>query len=103
MTKSNAFGGEKQNKNSNGEQSDLCDLEQVISKQQLQAESLPLPLDLTAHSVPQLAMRYHPETRLLGEAYSADLLIRLSPRGVGEINFLLNFRLFNELFGCSVV
>ena len=30
MTKNNAFGGEKQNKKSNGEQSDLCDLEQVI-------------------------------------------------------------------------
>ena len=32
----NAFGGEKQNKKSNGEQSDLCDLEQVTLKPQLQ-------------------------------------------------------------------
>ena len=29
MTKNNAFGGEKQNKKINGEQSDLFDLEQV--------------------------------------------------------------------------
>ena len=36
-TKNNAFGGEKQNKESNGEQSDLCDLEQVTLKPQLQA------------------------------------------------------------------
>ena len=35
--KKNAFGGEKQNKKSNGEQSDLCDLEQVTWKPQLQA------------------------------------------------------------------
>ena len=37
MTKNNAFGGEKQNKKSNGEQSDLCDLEQVTLKPQRQA------------------------------------------------------------------
>ena len=36
MTKKNAFGGEKQNKKSNGEKSDLCDLEQVTLKPQLQ-------------------------------------------------------------------
>ena len=36
MTKNNAFGGEKQNKKSNDEQSDLCDLEQVTLKPQLQ-------------------------------------------------------------------
>ena len=36
MTKNNAFGGEKQTKKSNGEQSDLCDLEQVTLKPQLQ-------------------------------------------------------------------
>ena len=36
MTKNNAFGGEKQNKKSNGKQSDLCDLEQVTLKPQLQ-------------------------------------------------------------------
>ena len=30
MTKNNAFGGEKQNEESNGEQSDLCDLEQAL-------------------------------------------------------------------------
>ena len=36
VTKNNAFGGEKQNKKSNGEQSDLCDLEQVSLKPQLQ-------------------------------------------------------------------
>ena len=36
MTKNNAFGGEKQNKKSNGEQSDLCDLEQVTLKPLLQ-------------------------------------------------------------------
>ena len=35
-TKNNAFGGEKQNKKSNGEQSDLCDLEQVTLKPQFQ-------------------------------------------------------------------
>ena len=38
MTKNNAFGGEKQNKKSNGEQSDLCDLEQVTLKPQLQVD-----------------------------------------------------------------
>ena len=37
VTKNNAFGGEKQNKKSSGEQSDLCDLEQVTLKPQLQA------------------------------------------------------------------
>ena len=37
MTKNNAFGGEKQNKKSNGKQSGLCDLEQVTLKPQLQA------------------------------------------------------------------
>ena len=36
MAKNNAFGGEKQNKKSNGEQSHLCDLEQVTLKPQLQ-------------------------------------------------------------------
>ena len=36
MTKNNAFGGGKQNKKSNDEQSDLCDLEQVTLKPQLQ-------------------------------------------------------------------
>ena len=36
MTKNNAFGGEKKTKKSNGEQSDLCDLEQVTLKPQLQ-------------------------------------------------------------------
>ena len=36
MTKNNAFGGEKQNKKSNGEQSDLYDLAQVTLKPQLQ-------------------------------------------------------------------
>ena len=36
MTKNNAFGGEKQDKKSNGEQSGLCDLEQVTLKPQLQ-------------------------------------------------------------------
>ena len=36
MTKNNTFGGEKQNKESNGKQSDLCDLEQVTLKPQLQ-------------------------------------------------------------------
>ena len=35
-TKNNAFGGTKQNKKSNSEQSDLCDLEQVTLKPQLQ-------------------------------------------------------------------
>ena len=34
--KSHAFSGEKQNKKSNGEQSDLCDLEKVTLKPQLQ-------------------------------------------------------------------
>ena len=37
MTKNDAFGGKKQNEKSNGEQSDLCDLEQVTLKPQLQA------------------------------------------------------------------
>ena len=36
-TKKNAFGAEKQNKKSKGEQSDLCDLEQVTLKPQLRA------------------------------------------------------------------
>ena len=36
LTKNNAFGGQKQNKNSNGEQPDFCDLEQVTLKRQLQ-------------------------------------------------------------------
>ena len=36
MAKTNTFGGEKQNRKSNGEQSDLCDLEQVTLKPQLQ-------------------------------------------------------------------
>ena len=36
LTKNNAFGGEKRNKKSNGEQSDLCDLEKVTLKSQLQ-------------------------------------------------------------------
>ena len=35
-THTNTYGGEKQNKKSNGEQSDLCDLEQVTLKPQLQ-------------------------------------------------------------------
>ena len=36
MTKNNALGAEKQNRKSNGEQSDLCDFEQVALKPQLQ-------------------------------------------------------------------
>ena len=37
ITKNNACGGERKNKKSNSEQSDLCDLEQVTLKPQLQA------------------------------------------------------------------
>ena len=38
MRKNNAFGGEKQNKKKDGEQSDLCDIEQITLKPQLQAD-----------------------------------------------------------------
>ena len=38
MTQNNAFDGEKQTKKSNGGQSDICDLEQVTLKPQLQAQ-----------------------------------------------------------------
>ena len=52
MTKNSAFGGEKQNKKSNGEQSDLCDLEQVTLKPQLQVHHcLTIGLQIWYHSL----------------------------------------------------
>ena len=80
--KNNAFGGEKQNKKSNGEQSDLCDLEQVTLKPQLQVHHyLTTWLQLWYHSL------------LWGDSIrkGADLEKEnwRPPRGNGEINFSL--------------
>ena len=74
------------NKKSNGVQSDLCDLEQVILKPQLQVHHL---FDhLAANVGPQLALgRYYPKERRLRKA---ELLIRRPPRGVAKINLLLS-------------
>ena len=85
MTKNNAFGGEKQNKKSNGEQSDLCDLEQVTLKPQLQVHHyLTTWLQKWYHS--------YPKGR---RPRKAKLLIRRPPRGNGEINFFsLSLSLF---------
>ena len=53
VTQNNACGGEKQNKKSNGDQSDLCDLEQVTLKPQLQAHHcLTTWLQIWYHSLP---------------------------------------------------
>ena len=50
--KNNAFGGEKQNKKGNSEQSDLCDLEQVTLKPQLQVQHcLTIWLQIWYHSL----------------------------------------------------
>ena len=52
VIKNNAFGEEKQNKKSNSEQSDLCDLEQVTLKPQLQVHHcLTIWLQIWYHSV----------------------------------------------------
>ena len=52
VTKNNAFGGEKENKKSNGKQSDLCDLEQVTLKPQLQVHHcLTIRLHIWYHSL----------------------------------------------------
>ena len=52
VTKNNAFGGErKKNKKSNGEKSDLCDLEQVTLFE-TRASSPPLLDHLAANMVP---------------------------------------------------
>ena len=51
-TKNNAFGGEKENKKSNGKQSDLCDLQQVTLKPQLQVHHcLTIRLHIWYHSL----------------------------------------------------
>ena len=52
MTNSSTCGGEKQNKNCNGEQSDLCDLEQVTLKPHLQVHPcLTIGLQIRYHSL----------------------------------------------------
>ena len=53
--KNNAFGGEKQNKKSNCEQSVLCDLEQITLKPQLQVHNcLTIRLQIRYHILPEL-------------------------------------------------
>ena len=90
LTKNNAFGGEKQNKKSNGEQSDLCDLEQVILKPQLQAHNcFTTWLQIWYHS-----LLWGDSIRKGAQLRKAELLIRSPPRGNGEINFSLSLTLF---------
>ena len=85
MTKNNeAFGGEKQNKKSNGEQSDLCDLEQVTLKPQLQVHHyLTIWLQL-----------------INGEIVSEreNCLFGVHPAVILEINFLLFLLLLISFF-----
>ena len=91
MTQNNAFGGKKQNKKSNVEQSDLCDLEQVTLKPQLQVHHyLTTWLQIWYHSLLR-----GDSIRKRRRLRKAELLIRRPPRGIGEINFLL-------LFGCCL-
>ena len=79
VTKNNAFGGEKQIKKSNGEQSDLCDLEQVTLKPQLQFYPyLTIWLKIWYHSI-----------RKGADLEKQNSFIRRPLRGIGEINFLL--------------
>ena len=79
MTKNNAFGGEKQNKKSNGEQSDLCDLEQVALKPQLQVHHC-------------LSTWYH--SLLWGDTVEAAKLARIfwSPGLPGPVNCTTDIR-----------
>ena len=73
-------------KKSNGEQSDLCDLEQVTLKPLLQVHHcLTTWLQIWYHSL--LLEMISEKDRLR----KAELLIRSPPRGIGEINFLSFF------------
>ena len=78
--KNNAFGGEKQNKKSNSEQSDLCDLEQVTLKPQLQVHH---------YLTTWLQIWYYGEYPKGCRLRKAELLIRLPPREIGKIKFLI--------------
>ena len=94
MTKNNAFGGEKQNKKRNGEQSDLCDLEQVTLKPQLQVHHyLTTWLQIWYHS-----LLWGDSIRKGRRLRKAELLIGRPPRGNGEIKFSLLLSLLCYFF-----
>ena len=72
-------------KNSNGEQSDICDLEQVTLKPQLEADHCFTTWLQTWHHSLQWGDSIRKNSRLR----QAELLIRRPPRGIGDINVLL--------------
>ena len=81
MTKKRIWREKKQEK-SNGEQSDLCDIEQVTLKPQLQAHHcLTTWLQIWYH-----CLIWGDSKRKGADIEKADLLIRRPPRGNGEIN-----------------
>ena len=84
MTKNNAFGGEKQNKKSNGEQSDLCDLEQVTLKPQLQVHHyLTTWLQIWYHS-----LLWGDSTRKGADLERQNCLFGVHPAVVGKLTSL---------------
>ena len=85
MTKNNAFGCEKQNKKSNGEQSDLCDLERVTLKPQLQVHHcLTIWLQIWYHS-----LLWGDSIRNGADLEKQNRLFGVHPAELGEMNFLL--------------
>ena len=88
MTKNNAFGGENQNKKSNGEQSDLCDLEQVTLKPQLQVHHyLTTWLQIWYHS-----LLWGDSIRKGADLEKQNCLFGVHPAEMGKLTSLLSLR-----------
>ena len=95
MTKNNAFGGEKQNKKSNGEQSDLCDLEQVTLKPQLQAHHcLTTWLQIWYHS-----LLWGDSIRKGADLEKQNCLFGVHPAVMGKLTFLYRPKILFKCFG----
>ena len=85
ITKNNAVGGEKQNKKSNGEQSDLCDLEQVTLKPQLQVHHcLTIWLQIWYHS-----LLWGDSIRTGADLEKQNCLFGVHPAELGKLTFSL--------------
>ena len=94
VTQNNACGREKQNKKSNGEQSDLYDLEQVTLKPQLQAHHcLTTWLQIWFHSV-----LWGDSIRTGADLENQNFLIVVHPAVMGKLTSLLTVKrkLFNQ-------
>ena len=88
VTQNDVFGGEKQNKKSNREQSDLCDLEQVTLKPQLQVHHcLTIWLQIWYHS-----LLWVDSIRMGGNLEKQSCLFGVHPADLGNKTF------FDQIF-----